>query len=128
MPQPRRGVGLVEVVIAAAILGGVFVAIARFIGVFSTINAQSTSSLVASDLAVARVEQVKAGTRYDSLETWFGLTEQNAGGMAGYQRVTRVSRTLVTGVAAVDYKRVTVVVTSPRLAAPVRKTIIISEF
>src|SRR6185312_5982469 len=80
---------------------------------------------MAGDLAVARVEQIKAYPVYASLEAKFVATES---GIAGYPGFTRRTYITHTSTSRTDYKTVTVVVTAVQLSSPMKKTSIIAAF
>ena len=126
----RRGAGapagftLVEVVFATAMLGGVLLGFAVFTRNFA--RASNTASLraAASDLAVERLEAVKAATTYAAIDA-FAATETVIPTAPGYARRTVVTQTRT---AQVDYKTITVSVTHPALAQSVNKTTAIAAF
>lgn len=77
--------------------------------------------------AVERLEEVKTGSPYDSLNARYARIETDPPGYTGLTRETLVSR--IGGVQdKFDYVIITVDVTSERLPKPVRKTTVISRF
>jgi hypothetical protein len=79
------------------------------------------------ELASDRLETIKSATDYSSLETTYATTEPTVAGFPGYSRQTIMQRVGGGPADLVDYKIVTVVVSSPALKLPVRKTTIITE-
>lgn len=122
--RARRGMTLVEVMIALVILVGVLVGMCEYMGRFARqINVVAVEA-TAADLATSRLEALKGITRYDRLDD-FAATESALPAAPGYTRVTTVQRTTTT---QVDYRTVTVSVAHPSLGAPVRKTTVIARF
>ncbi|MGH7620253.1 MAG: type IV pilus modification PilV family protein [Gemmatimonadaceae bacterium] len=129
--QPRRGLSLVEVIVALAILGGVLLAL----GMFSTRLAQSTSAarmrMAAAQLAADRLEFAKGAPRYSAIETLTVATEYpvtSADSIRGFTRQTWVQH-VGGGVSdTIDYKTVTVQVTHAQMQGNVRKTTVIAPF
>jgi prepilin-type N-terminal cleavage/methylation domain-containing protein len=128
--RSRRGLTLVEVIVALAILGGVLIAL----GMFSVRLSQSTTSsrirVQAAQLAADRLEAVKGAPRYSAIESLFVATEATVPNNPGFRRQTWVTRVGGTLADTIDYKIVTVQVTNSQLAstATVRKTTTIAPF
>lgn len=126
--RTRRGLTLVEVVVALAILGGVLIAL----GMFSVRLSQSTSSsrirIQAAQLAADRLEAVKGAPRYSAIDSLYVATESNVANNPGYRRQTWVTRVGGTLADTIDYKIVTVQVSHNQLAGTVRKTTTIAPF
>jgi prepilin-type N-terminal cleavage/methylation domain-containing protein len=131
---PRRarcGMTLVEVMIAIVILSGAMLGLAKFGGQFEHTTATASDMGLASDLATARVEQVKAYRIYNSIvATYNNITETYAGSpvYSGFTRVTKATRCALCPTAANDYITVTVTVSGRSLVAPISKTTIIAVF
>jgi type II secretory pathway pseudopilin PulG len=119
---------LVEVVVAFAIFGVSLVTLARYVAIFGrTVNRVDVQA-VASELAADRLETVKAGTNYDTLDSLFAEPAPRVvPGYANYRRQTLFRR--VGGGAAdlMDYKVITVIVSSPLLREPVRRTTVVGD-
>lgn len=120
----RRGISLLEVMVALTILGTSLIGMAEYGRRYARSNANSTMLNNSLDLASARVERVKAERNYTSMDT-LAATETNISGYAGYRRVTAIVQTLN---AQYAYKTVTVTVTHPAMALPVKKTTAIARF
>jgi prepilin-type N-terminal cleavage/methylation domain-containing protein len=126
--RDRRGMTLIEVMIALVILTGALLSLGSFVTNFTHTVATSGVRTTAGELAADRIETVKSAVKYDSLETLYAGTEATVTGHPGFSRQTIIQR--VGGVPgdSVDYKIVTVVVSNQALRAPVRKTTIIADF
>jgi len=122
--RARRGVSLLEVVIALSILGTALIGMAEYGRRYSKANANASLLNQSVDLASARVERVKAERNYTSMDT-LAVTESNIVGYARFTRQTVITRTLNS---QFDYKTVTVIVTHPAVTGSVRKTTAISRF
>jgi prepilin-type N-terminal cleavage/methylation domain-containing protein len=126
--RPRRGLTLVEVVVALAILGSVMLGL----GLFSVRLSQATSAsrlrITAAQLVSDRIEQIKGAPRYTAIESLYVATEATILNNPGYARQTWVTR--IGGAAAdtIDYKIITVQVTNPQITGNVRKTTVIAPF
>lgn len=120
----RRGISILEVVIAISILGGSLLGMAEYGRRYARTNANSTTQNKALDLASARVERVKAERNYTSMDT-LQATETSIVGYANYKRITKITRTLNS---QYDYKTVTVTVTHPAMPGSVKKTTAVSRF
>ena len=127
-PRPRRGLSLVEVVVAMSILGGVLLAL----GMFSARLSQATSTgrirVTAAQLAADRIETVKTAPRYSAIESLYVATEATVAGAKGYSRRTWVQRVGGAVTDTIDYKIVTVQVTNAQLKGTVRKTTVIAPY
>jgi len=123
-PRGRRGFSLVEVIMAIVLLSGVLLGFAVFTQRMAHGNATATTRSTESDLAVDRLETVRAATDYASIDA-FGVAEPTIAGFAGYTRSTYVLRTVTT---AADHKTVTVVVAKPSIHDSVVKTTVIAAF
>lgn len=133
LPQPperraRRGMTIVEVIVALVLLATVLLAL----GSFGVRLAQSTTSAralaVADRLATDRLEAVKDAPRYAAIDSLYATTEGTVAGYPGYHRRTIVNHVGGGSADSTDYRVVTVEVTSRRLASPVRKSTVIAQF
>jgi prepilin-type N-terminal cleavage/methylation domain-containing protein len=126
--RERRGLSLVEVIVALSILGGVLLAL----GMFSARLSQGTSSsrirIAAAQLAADRLEQVKSAPRYTVIESLYVATESSIPGNPGFSRQTWVQRVGGTVNDTIDYKIITVQVAHAQLTGNVRKTTVIAPY
>ncbi len=120
----RRGISLLEVMVALVILGTSLLGMGEYGRRFARGNANASLLNNALDLASARVERVKSERNYTSMDTLIA-TETAIAGYPKYQRVTAIVRTKNS---QYDYKTVTVTVTHPAMANPVKKTTAIALF
>jgi prepilin-type N-terminal cleavage/methylation domain-containing protein len=123
----RRGLTLIEIIIAMVILSGVLMGMGVFAVNFSRTVTRADARTIAVNLASQRLSEVRASPNYSGLETAYGVFEPSIPGFSGYTRRTTVVRTggprpTFTN----DYKTITVEVTAPGVADPVRKTIIVA--
>jgi len=126
--RERRGISLIEVLIALSILGGVLLGMGHFSVLFARTITEAGTRSTASDLVADRIEAVKTNGRYDNLETTFNGTENAVAGFPRFTRRTLIQRIGGAASDSVDYKVVTVTVTAPRLSSPVKKSTVISNF
>lgn len=127
-PRRRRnGMTLIEVMLSVVILSGALLGMGAFTTNFARSVKAAELRSVADQLAIDRLEQVKASGRYARIDTLFaGKIETNAQGHAGFTRKTNVRHVGGSAGALYDYRIVTVEVTTAALVKPVRKTTIIS--
>lgn len=120
----RRGVSLLEVMVALTILATSLIGMAEYGRRYARSNANSMMLNNALDLASARVERVKAERNYTSMDS-LATTETSISGYTNYKRVTTIVQTLTSQYA---YKTVTVTVTHPAMPTAVKKTTAIARF
>lgn len=112
---------IIEVMFAVVIMSGVMLALSRFGQEFTRATRNASTLGIASDLATARLEVIRAYPNYADLSTFEG-TESGASAypsMAdfdGYSRETKVvaRTTTLSKVAVAEYTTVTVTVTVSR--------------
>ena len=124
----RKGMTLVEVLVALTILSVVMLGLGTFNTNFARTVSEAGIKSTASDLVADRLEVVKSGSRYDLIESNFQGSESSIPGHGGFARRTMVLHVGGSPADSVDYKVVTVEVTAPRLSKPVRKSTVISSF
>ena len=127
--RARRGMSLVELIVALAIIGGALISLASFSIRFARAASTSRAQATAVELAVDRIEAIKSYNDYDALDSVFTATETNIAGYPGFTRQTVLAH--VGGVAPdtlEDYRAVTVIVTSTQLSVPERKTTFIAAY
>ncbi|MGD0484452.1 MAG: prepilin-type N-terminal cleavage/methylation domain-containing protein [Gemmatimonadales bacterium] len=128
LPAPRRrGVTLIEIMISVVILSVVLLGMGRYLVSFSQTVRTSEARTMAVALASSRISEIRASPNYSGLETNYATTETSITGFPGFTRSTTIThlggpRPTYTN----DYKTVTVVVTAPGIAAPIKKTIIVA--
>jgi Tfp pilus assembly protein PilV len=125
--QNRDGFTLVEVVVASVILTGALLAMAGFSMRYQQIDAAGRSLSRASQAAAQRMEAVRSSTPYNGLDT-MAVSESAVEGFPGYQRVTSVTHVGGTTSDTLDYRIVTVRVTTPGIPRMVSRTSIVGAF
>lgn len=121
----RRGMTLMEVMVAMVILTGALLGMGRFITSFQHSTSNGSLSSTATDLVIDRLETIKSSMSYATLNATYAATE-NA--IPGYPNYTRVTQVLRTSNASTDYTAITVTVSHPSLSKPVKKSTIIAAF
>jgi prepilin-type N-terminal cleavage/methylation domain-containing protein len=127
----RRGMTLIEVIIAVVILSGAMLGLANFVRQFQHITSDTTTQTLASDLATQRIEAIKGDRAYTSLvSNYNGVTETYATDPVykGFSRTTAAVRCTGCPTTTNDYVTITVTVTGNTLTTPMKKTTIIAAF
>ena len=121
---------LVEVIIAITILSLTMLGLANFTRTFQHSTSDTTMMALASDMAIARVEEVKGFRVYASLVTTYGSTTETFTTVPykGFTRVTKAIRCASCPTATQDYITVTVTVTGNTLTKAITKTTAIAAF
>ncbi len=126
--RARRGLTLIEVIVALSMLGGVMLGLGMFSVRLSQETSRARMRITASQLADDRIEVVKSAPRYSAIESLYVKTEASIGGYAGFARQTAVTRIGGQASDSIDYKIVTVQVTNPQMTGAVKKTTVIAPF
>jgi prepilin-type N-terminal cleavage/methylation domain-containing protein len=135
--RARRGLSLVEVVVALAILGTVMLGLGMFSAKMSQATSGSRLRILAGQLANDRIDSVKTAPRYSMIESVFVKTETSvhdpAFGKTGASPEIFTRQTWVTRVGGkvtdtTDFKLVTVQVSSPNMQGTIRKTTAIAFY
>jgi prepilin-type N-terminal cleavage/methylation domain-containing protein len=122
----RRGMTLIEVMIALSIITTSMLGLGAFLPNFMHVSAQGTILSAASDIAVSQIETIKAWPTYSTLASTFaGSVSSGLTNCTGCTRVTVITHTLTT---IADYETVSVTVTGPNILTPVEKTTAIASF
>ena len=124
----RRGLTLVEVMVALVILGGVMIGLAMFSVRLAQATSRSRIRVTAAQLAADRLEAVKGAPRYTAIESLYVATESSIPLYPKYTRRTWVQRVGGGFADTIDYKIVTVQVTHSQIAGAVRKTTTIAPY
>jgi prepilin-type N-terminal cleavage/methylation domain-containing protein len=123
----RRGMTLIETLIAVAILATALVGLGDFMGRFAHATKVSALQQRALDLASDRIDSVKHSPDYATMDT-MAVMQSITADSATYRRQTMILHVGGGATDTLDYRVVTVAVTMPNVATPVRKTTIISVF
>jgi prepilin-type N-terminal cleavage/methylation domain-containing protein len=121
----QRGFTMIEMMVAVTIVSALVIGLAGFVPRFMNTASKGAIISAASDLAVDRVETIKAYPTYAPLETTFNATEVSFPTCGSCTRTTTIVHD---SAATFDYKVVTVQVTTPLLPATVSKTTVIPAF
>lgn len=125
----RSGFSLVEVIVAMTILTGSLLGFAYVAQKFTRSNSEVLTRTLGSEIATARIEQIKGARSYSTLvSTYNGVTETWSGTnpWSGFTRRTVVARTGPT--ATNDFVTVTVIVSGRALNPAIRRTTSIAAF
>ena len=123
----RSGFTMVEVIVASVILGAALLAMAGFTVRYQQVDANARVISRAQQAANERMERVRTAQPYLSLDT-MATTESSVPGYPGYLRQTLVTRVGGSATDTVDFKIVTVRVTTPGVARTVSKTSMVGAF
>jgi prepilin-type N-terminal cleavage/methylation domain-containing protein len=124
----RKGLTLIEVMMALTILACAMLSMAGYLTKFARTIAASDVLATANEIAADQLEAVKAAPRYAAIDTLYAGTTVMTGTYAGYTRVTTVTHTGGGSTDLYDYRTITVTVSNSRLSKPVSKTSIIAAF
>lgn len=128
MKATRKGMTLIEVMVAITILAIATLSIAGFMGKFARIVAVSDVKNTATELAAQRLEEVKNSPRYSAIDSLYPGTVALPTPYVGYTRQTLVTHTGGGTSDLYDYKTITVLVSNPRLPTPIERTTIIAAY
>jgi prepilin-type N-terminal cleavage/methylation domain-containing protein len=129
MRRGRRGLTLIEVMIALVILSSALVGMARFIGTFSHATKGVSNQQRALDLISNRLDSITRQPSYsaiDSMGSAGGITQSVTIDSTTYTRTTYLTHTGGGLTDTVDFKTVTVKVAQGSLAQPIEKTTIVA--
>jgi prepilin-type N-terminal cleavage/methylation domain-containing protein len=125
----RRGFTIVEVLVAVTILAGVILGMSEFTRRFTRATTDASAVGLASDVATAQLETVKAWRTYGTLVATYHDVSLVYPSESPYRGLTRRTLAVRTGpTATADHVTVTVIVSGPGLETPVRRTTIIAAF
>lgn len=128
--RARDGVALLEALIALVILAGAVLSAGKYFTQLSRGVSDERTRAQALHLVTDRFEQVKTSPTYAKIDSLYAGIESSIAGYAGYTRVTEVLRIGGTPTDTVDYKIVTVTVTTPAVpkSVTVRKSTSIGDW
>jgi prepilin-type N-terminal cleavage/methylation domain-containing protein len=125
----RKGMTLIEVIVALAIISGAILSISAYMTHFARAITSSDLRATANELATSRIEEIKNAPRYAAIDSMYAKTETfSEDRYKGFTRQTIVSHTGGGDTDFYDYKTITVVVKNPHLSTPIRKTSVIAAF
>ncbi len=123
----RKGMTLVEVVVALLILTGVVLVLGGFSAKFAQASSQAHLVVSANEVAATRLDAVRQQPTYASLDT-LAHTDTITSDFTKYVRKTQVVRIGGAVTDSVDYRIVTVTVTHPAMKKTVAKTIAVAAW
>ncbi len=128
--KPREGVALIEAMLAVIILAGAVLSAGSYVTKLSRGTMDERIRAQALHLVAERFEEVKTAPTYGKVDSLYQGTETNISGYKGFSRVTAVTRIGGGAADTVDYKIVTVTVTTPAIpkSVVVKKSTIIADF
>jgi prepilin-type N-terminal cleavage/methylation domain-containing protein len=122
----ERGMTLIEVIIALTILAVVVLGMGQFAFNFSRAERQAEARTIAGFLADQRLSEIRSTPNYSGMDSIYGGSEPTIPGFTGYSRTTTIQHTGGPRPQTNDYKTITVTVSAPTLASPVKKTIVVA--
>lgn len=123
----RRGLTLVEIIVAMTILVGVLFTLGGFTMKYAQASAQARLTITANELAAQRLDAVRTQPSYSAIALLASTTTVKAD-YTTYGMTTTVRRVGGAVTDSVDYQLVTVTVTHPAMRKPVAKTTAIAAF
>ena len=126
--RARRGMSLVEVIVALGILAGALMAMSGFAVKLAQATTRARIRATAGQLISDRLESVKSAPRYLAIDTLFAGTEGSIPNFPGFVRQTWVKHVGGKVTDTIDYQLITVEVRSPKLGSNMRKTSAIPPF
>jgi hypothetical protein len=118
--RPRKGFALIEALIALTILAGAVLSAGRYFTQLARGVSDERTRAQALHLVGERFEQVKTAPTYGKIDTLYIGLETNITGYPGFSRLTEVTRIGGTPSDSVDYKVITVTVTTPAIPKSVK--------
>ena len=131
MRSVRRGMTLIEVILAIVIMSGAMLGLANFSRIFQHNTSTNIVTTLASDLATQKIEEIKGYRVYATLVSTYHATSTTYATDPTYKGFTvTVAAVRCSGcpTATNDYVTVTVSVTGNGMASTVKKTTIIAAF
>lgn len=128
--QLRDGFALIEAMVALSILAIAILSAGKYFTSLARGVSDERIRAQALHLVGERFEQVRTAPSYGKIDTLYVGTESNISGYSGFSRTTQVMRVGGTPVDSVDYKVVTVTVTTPAIpkSVTVKKSTIVADF
>ncbi len=126
----RKGYALIEAMVALTILAGALLSAGRYFTQLARGVSDERTRASALFLIGDRFEQIKTAPSYGKIDSLYIGTETSIPGYAGYSRQTEVLRIGGMPADSVDYKVVTVTVTTPAIpkSVTVKKSTVIGDW
>lgn len=125
--RARRGMTLVEVIVAMLILTGVLLVLGNFSMQFTRAAAQAHLVINANEAASTRLDAVRQQPTYAAIDS-LARTDTVVSDFAKYTRKTQILHVGGAVTDSVDYKIITVTVTQPQMAKKVIKSTAVAVF
>lgn len=125
-PRSRRGMSMIEVVVAVMILGGALLSMGMFVTNFARTTRSTNTRALAGQLVSSRLEEIKTWNNYYTLMSTFTLTE--TGVLTGYDRRTYTKQIGGNAGSKQDHILVTVAVYGKAIPDTIKNTIAIPRF
>jgi prepilin-type N-terminal cleavage/methylation domain-containing protein len=125
-PRPRRGMSMIEVVVAVIILGGALLSMGMFVTNYARTTRSTNARALAGQLVSTRLEEIKTWNNYYTLMTQFTATE--TGVLTGYNRRTYTRQVGGNAGSKQDHILVTVAVYGKAIPDTIKNTIAIPRF
>ncbi len=126
-PRARRGMTLIEIVIALVILSCSLVWMTKFLELFTHTTRATANTMRSLDLISNRMDTVRLSPTYAGIDT-MAVTQTVALDSTTYTRQTIILHVGGAPTDTVDYKVVTVQVSQASLTQPVRKTTVVAAY
>ena len=123
----KKGMTLVEVIVAMMLLVGVVLVLGGFSAKFAQASNQAHLIVLANELAATRLDAVRQQPNYAAVDTLARTDTVNAD-FSWYAVKTQLVRIGGAPTDSVDYKLVTVTVTHPAMRKTVSKTTAVAAF
>ncbi|HEX7120855.1 MAG TPA: hypothetical protein VF178_00705 [Gemmatimonadaceae bacterium] len=128
--RARRGVALLEAMIALTILATAILTAGRYFTTLARGVADERTRAQALHLVSERFEQIRTAPSYDAIESLYAGIETNIAGYSGFSRVTSVTQVGGQPADSMNYKVITVTVTTPAIpkAVTVQKSTVVADY
>lgn len=123
----RKGMTLVEVIVAMLILVAVVFALGNFSAKFTQAAGQAHLVVVANELAASRLDAIRQQPNYAAIDSLV-QTDTVKSDFSAYTVKTAMTRIGGAVTDSVDYKTITVTVTHPQMKKVVTKTTAVAAF
>ena len=124
----KKGMTLVEVIVAMMLLVGVVLVLGGFSAKFAQASNQAHLMVLANEMAATRLDAVRQQPNYVAIDTLVHLKDSVKADVSWYYVKTQVVRIGGGVTDSVDYKLVTVTVTHPAMRKIVTKTTAVAAF
>jgi type II secretory pathway pseudopilin PulG len=124
----KKGMTLVEVIVAMMLLVGVVLVLGGFSAKFAQASNQAHLVVLANEIAATRLDVVRQQPNYAAIDTLVRLKDSVKADVSWYYVKTQIVRIGGAITDSVDYKLVTVTVSHPAMRKNVTKTTGVAAF